>query len=278
MFAQSDVHPKMNPKGVKFRESRDGADHPGSMPVCFALDISGSMGAIPDQLARKELPSFMRLLLDCGIAHPQVLMMAFADARCDITPLQVGQFESTAELIDKWLTMTSLFCSTRGTSYTGDMQGGESYELALYFAARHTVMDIVEKHKKRGYLFMTGDETGYPAVPRETVKIVLGYDPERDIPIDDVMTQLRKGWKPFFLIPDQGRRGVEADWNRIFGHDVICMDTPADTCAVAASLVALGEGILKGPEDLASALAKSGLAAERIAGTVKAINPWLATR
>lgn len=278
VFAQTDVHPKMNPKGVKFRESRDSADHPGSMPVCFALDISGSMGDIPDLLARKELPSFMRLLLDCGIAHPQVLIMAFADARFDVTPLQVGQFESTAELIDKWLTMTSLTSSSRGTSYTGDMQGGESYELALYFAARHTLTDIVQKHKKRGYLFMTGDETGYPAVPRETVKIVLGYDPERDIPIADVMTELRKGWNPFFLIPDQGRRGVEDDWRKIFGRDVICMEGPADTCAVSASLVALCEGILKGSGDVERALTKSGLAAERIAGTIKAINPWLASR
>lgn len=189
VFAQSDVNPKMNPKGVKFRESRDSADHPDSLPICFALDISGSMGDIPDLLARKELPSFMKTLMECGIAHPQILFMAFADARIDITPLQVGQFESTAELIDKWLTTTSMFNGSRGSSYTGDMRGGESYELALWFAAKHTATDRVQKHGKRGYLFMTGDETAYPAVPRETVQTVLGYDPERDIPLAEVMTE-----------------------------------------------------------------------------------------
>lgn len=278
VFSQSDVSPKMNPKGVKFRESRDSADHPGSLPICFALDISGSMGDIPDHLARKELPTFMRMLLDCGIAHPQVMMMAFADARYDVTPLQVGQFESTAELIDKWLTTMSLFSSSRGTSYTGTMQGGESYELALYFAARHTQTDIVQKHKKKGYLFMTGDETGYPAVPRETVKIVLGYDPEKDIPIADVMTELRKSYNPFFLIPDRGRAGVEAPWREIFGRDVIVMESPADTCAVAASLVALSEGILKDGAAVKAALEKGKVPNERIAATLTALGPWLSSR
>jgi hypothetical protein len=280
VFSQSsEINPKMNPKGVKFRESRDGADHPNSLPICFALDISGSMGDIPDHLARKELPTFMRMLLDCGIDHPQILMMAFADARYDVTPLQVGQFESTAELIDKWLTTMSLFSSSRGTSYTGSLQGGESYELALWFAARHTQTDRVQKHGKRGYLFMTGDETGYPAVPRETVKTVLGYDPERDIPIAEVMTELRKSYNPFFLIPDPGRaKGVEQPWKEIFGRDVITMQAPADTCAVAASLVALGEGVLKDAAAVEAALRKGKVANERITGTLKAIHPWLASR
>jgi hypothetical protein len=278
VFAQTDVHPKMNPKGVKFRESRDSNDHPNSIPICFALDISGSMGDIPVLLARKELPNFMKLLEGCKVPDPQVLFMAFADARYDITPLQVGQFESTAELIDKWLTMTSLTSSARGTSYTGDMRGGESYELALWFAAKHTSTDRAEKHKKRGYLFMTGDETAYPAVPRETVKIVLGYDPERDIPIEEVMTELRKTFHPFFLIPDEGRRGVENDWRKVFGNDVICMQSPEDTCAVSAALVALAEGQIKNAEAVENVLKAAGTEKGRIASSLVAIRRWLADR
>jgi hypothetical protein len=276
VFGQGDIHPKMNPKGVARRESRDSKEHPKSLPICFALDISGSMGAIPDQLARKELPTFMKLLQDCGVADPQILFMAFADARFDTTPLQVGQFESTAELIDKWLTMTSLFCGTRGSAYSGDLQGGESYELALHFAARHTATDAFEKRKQRGYLFMTGDEPAYPAVPRETVQAVLGYDSERDIPIAEVVKDLRRTWKPFFLIPDEGRRTVEPFWRGVFDRDVVCMGDPKDTCAVAASLVAIGEGVLKTEADVERALKHAGLEDFRIAGTIAAIAHWLA--
>lgn len=277
VFNQDWVQPKMDPKGVKARESRDSKEHPDALPICFALDISGSMGDIPDLLARKELPTFMKLLMSCGIAHPQILFMAFADARCDEKPLQVGQFESTAELIDKWLTMTWLN-SGHGSSYSGPMQGGESYELALHFAARHTATDAFEKRKHKGYLFMTGDENAYPAVPRETVQSVLGYDPERDIPTPEVMEDLRRTWQPFFLIPDPGRRGVEGEWRTLFGNDVICMQSPVDTCAVAASLVALGEGIWKNTSDAEKGLKASGIDDERVKDTLTALTPWLAGR
>ena len=60
VFGQRGIHPKMNPFGVKVRECRDSADHPRSLGVVFALDVSGSMGAIPEALARKELPTFMK--------------------------------------------------------------------------------------------------------------------------------------------------------------------------------------------------------------------------
>lgn len=42
----------------------------------------------------------------------------------------------------------------------------ESYELAMYFMARHTSIDCYEKRGKRGYLFMIGDELAYPKVKR----------------------------------------------------------------------------------------------------------------
>jgi hypothetical protein len=122
---------------------------------------------------------------------------------------------------------------------------------------------------------MTGDETAYPAVPRETVQTVLGYDPERDIPLAEVMTELKKTWEPFFLIPDQGRRGVQGEWQKSFGKNVIVMENPADTCAVSASLVALGEGIIKDAKSLEAALTKAKLAPERVRGTLTALQAWL---
>jgi len=79
VFTQRECHPLMNPRGVKFRESRDSADHPNTTSVIFALDVSGSMGTIPEQIARKELPTFMKALLDAGVTDPQVLFMAVQD-------------------------------------------------------------------------------------------------------------------------------------------------------------------------------------------------------
>ena len=100
VFKQTVCHPLMNPKGIKARESRDSAEHPHTTSIVFALDVTGSMGEIPAHLAKQELPHFMKLLLDCKVPDPQVLFMAVGDATSDLAPLQVGQFESTAELMD----------------------------------------------------------------------------------------------------------------------------------------------------------------------------------
>jgi hypothetical protein len=58
VFTQRSTHPLMNPRGLKMRESRDSADHPNSLGVVFALDVTGSMGDIPQILATRELPNF----------------------------------------------------------------------------------------------------------------------------------------------------------------------------------------------------------------------------
>src|SRR5262245_42645291 len=108
VFAQRSCHALMDPKGVKLRESRDSAGHPQSLGIAFALDVTGSMGEIPRALATQTLPQFMKVLGQCGVKDPQILFCAVGDATCDRAPLQVGQFESTAELMDQWLTWSYL--------------------------------------------------------------------------------------------------------------------------------------------------------------------------
>ena len=41
------VHPKMNPRGVKVRESRDSDSHPESHAVAVLFDVTGSMQGVP---------------------------------------------------------------------------------------------------------------------------------------------------------------------------------------------------------------------------------------
>src|SRR5512141_1864638 len=89
VFQQRACHPLMDPKGVKVRESRDGADHPRSLGIVFALDVTGSMGAIPHLLATEQLPKFMKVLTDCKLPDPQLLFVAVGDATSDGAPLQV---------------------------------------------------------------------------------------------------------------------------------------------------------------------------------------------
>jgi len=268
VFAQRGCHGLMDPHGLKMRESRDSADHPDSLGIVFALDVTGSMGDIPRMLAQRDLPNFMKTLQNCRIADPQIMFMAIGDATSDKAPLQVGQFESTAELMDQWLTWSWLEAGGGGS-------GSESYELAFYTLAQHTDLDCWTKRRKRGYLIMTGDELPYPAVSRHQVEALIGEHLDEDIPIEEAVAAAAESYHLFFLIPDlQRRKRCEARWRELLGDHVICMESPDDTCAVAAALVGLTEGRLADTEELAGALAAGGMTRERIGAVIRAVRPY----
>ncbi len=268
VFKQRECHPLMNPKGVRVRESRDSADHPHSLAIAFALDVTGSMGSIPDMLARQKLPKFMKLLFDCGVRDPQLLFMAVGDATSDRAPLQVGQFESTAELMDQWLTWSFLEGKGGGGS-------SESYELALYFLAQHMDLDCAKKRKKKGYAFLTGDENPYPAVSKHQVEALIGDVLDEDIPLKEVVAACAETFHPFFLIPDLKRRErCERTWRDVLGDHVIAMEAAEDTCYVAASIVALGEGHVKDLGELGPKLEAAGAPKDRLSAIMLALEPF----
>ncbi len=266
VFRQTGCHPLMNPKGVLVRESRDSSDHASSLAIAFALDVSGSMGEIPVLMATKLLPQFMKILLDIKVPDPQVLFMAVGDATCDQAPLQVGQFESTAELMDQWLT----WCYIEG----GGTGPHESYELALYFLAMHTALDCWEKRKKRGYLFMTGDEIPYPTLSRRIVETVIGDRLDDDLTVEEVVAELQKRFVPFFVIPDQERRrNCERRWRDLLGDHVLCMDSPEDVCLVTAGALALCERVAPDLDALGRMFHDAGMPKDRIKLATRALKP-----
>lgn len=270
VFSQTHCHALMNPKGLKVRECRDSQDHPDSLGILFALDVTGSMGHIPQLLAREELPNLMDVLNTCGVADPQVMFMAVGDATSDRASLQVGQFESTAELMDQWLTWSFLEGGGGGT-------GHESYELAFYVAAQHTDMDNWVKRKKRGYFFMTGDELPYPAVSRHQIEALIGEKLDEDIPIEEVIAAAAETYHLFFLVPDQSRATrIGSRWRQLLGDHLIVMDSPDVTCLVAASIVALTEKRISDLDALASVLKDKGFSREKIGSTLRAVQSYAA--
>lgn len=238
VFKQRVLNPEMNPFGVTFRESRDSAEHPNSLGVMFWIDETGSMREIPENLAKHTLPRFVGDLMKVE-PDAQVFFGAIGDATTgEPSPLQVGQFESSDELMDKWLTAVHLVGGGGGNA-------GESYDLAIYFSARHTVMDCFEKRGRKGYFFMSGDEPHLDSVKKREVKDLIGTDIPKDIPIAEIVRELKRTFHPFFLIPDPDRANrVERIWRELFGDNVITLACPEDTGVVSAILIGLTEGYL----------------------------------
>ena len=267
VFKQTQCHPLMNPKGVKVRESRDGIDHPESRGIVFALDVSGSMGEIPRIMATLQLPSFMKVLMDCKVPDPQVLFLALGNATSDTAPLQVGQFESTAQLMDQWLTWTYLEGHGGGE--------GESYDLAFYFLATHTEMDCKVKRNKRGYLFMTGDETPFSTLSKHIVEGVIGDKLDDDIPMEEVIAEVQKTYIPFFIIPDRVRaKRCERRWRDLLGDHVICLDSPIDVCFTAAGAILVSEGRVSNLQELSDFLTSAGMPSDRRNPVLQSLTPF----
>jgi len=268
VFQQKNCHPLMNPKGVRLRESRDGADHPQSLGIVFALDVTGSMGEIPRIMATQQLPIFMKTLMDCNIPDPQLLFMAVGDAVSDRAPLQVGQYESTAELMDQWLTWSWLEGGGGGS-------GQESYELGLYFLATHTEMDCMTKRNKRGYLFMTGDEIPYPTLSKHVVETVIGDRLDEDLTCEEIVAEAQKTFIPFFIIPDLARaKKCERRWRDILGDHVLCLESPVDVCYVTAGAILISEGRVSNVKELAGLLSKTGMPPSRQGAVIRSLTPF----
>jgi hypothetical protein len=233
--AARQVHQKMNPWGVQIRESRDSEAHPESHAVGVLFDVTGSMQKVP-RILQENLPRLMSLLIRKGyLEHPQILIGAIGDATCDTAPLQVGQFESGIEIEED---LGKLFMEGGGGG-----QITESYELAMYFMARHTAIDCHEKRGKRGYLFLVGDEAPYPRIKRKEVAKLIGNGLQADLPIEELIEELRRTWDVYFVIPKMTQHWnnevVRRRWAQLLGQNVLRLEEPAGICELIALTVGL---------------------------------------
>lgn len=242
------THPSLSPKGVKARESRDSDVHPVTVPIIITLDTTGSMSQVPYAM-QKSLTKLMGTFLGdkasgkryLGDGYPAIMISAMDDypAQGADGCLQVGQFESGIEIDDN---LTNLWITGNG--------GGtrcESYELALYFAARHTVHDHLEKRGRKGCLFIIGDEKAYPKVTRAQIRDVIGADPlESDITLKQIIAEASEKYNIFFILPNQTSYYNSPEhaqfWRDLLpqGH-FIKLDNPDDICNTIAGCVAICE-------------------------------------
>jgi hypothetical protein len=246
------VHDKLNPLGVKVRESRDSAEHPESLPVVVVFDVTGSMGRIP-RVLQEKLPMLMQMLLRKGVAHPQIMFMAVGDATCDRVPLQVGQFESDNKMEGD---LSNMYLEGGGGG-----QDTESYELAAYFLARHTATDANEKRGRKGYAIFIGDERYYPKVSASQVKNIIGDDVQDNIPTPDIFKELGEKFETYFLIPKTGASHsgddrIRKPWVELLGQNVLVLDDPAAVSETLSLMIAIAEGNIdleEGLDDLKKA-------------------------
>lgn len=188
----------LNPLNVT-RECLDSDEHPETIPVILALDVTGSMGAAAAEVAKKLNEIMTELYKSDKIKDVEFCIMAIGDFAYDHAPLQVSQFESDiriAEQLDKvW------FEHGGGGNYS------ESYTAAWYFGLNHCKLDCWNRGKK-GIIITLGDEELNPYLPKYKVKEFIGDNVQSDIKTKELYEQAKEKFDIYHLAVDDN----ETSW------------------------------------------------------------------
>ena len=164
----------LNPKRV-LRECLDSEEHPVTIPVILALDVTGSMGQTAVEVA-KQLNVIMTDLYD-RVKDIEFCVMGIGDLACDDSPIQMSQFESDIRIAEH---MDKVYFE-----YGGGGNNFESYTAAWYMGARHTKLDCWNRGKK-GIIITLGDERLNPYLPARKLAAETGDDLQGDVETKDL--------------------------------------------------------------------------------------------
>lgn len=145
----------LDPKNFKIRECANSKEHPNTIPVILALDVTGSMGRACAETA-SALGVIMKSLYE-KFKDVEFCIMGIGDCAYDNAPIQMSQFESDiriAEALDKlWM--------EKG----GGPNEYESYTAAWYMGLYKTKLDCYDKQGRKGIIITMGDEPLNPYIP-----------------------------------------------------------------------------------------------------------------
>lgn len=244
--ASKSVDPLMSPLDLKFRESRDSDLFPNSTALILGLDITGSMGKIPEHMVREELPSLIEVSVKNGVRDPAVLFVAVGDHKCDDAPLQIGQFESDEVHLNKWL--TSVYIEGNGGG-----NNGESYALVWYVAAKKTSIDCFEKRGEKGFLFTYGDEHCHPIIEAEAgtnhnkwgLRDIFGSGEYQDMTAKQLLKMAREKYHVFHVHcaeSSDSDSSVVDGWKKLLGENLLILEHKEDLTKLIATTMALYAG------------------------------------
>lgn len=203
MFVARKLDSTLDPKNV-IRECRDSDEHPNTVPIILALDVTGSMGSAAVETAKK-LNVIMTNLYD-SVKDIEFMIMGIGDLSCDHTPIQASQFESDIRIAEQLDKLYFEF-GGGGNSY-------ESYTAAWYFGSRHTDLDCWKRGKK-GIIITMGDERINPYLPVNTLNSTLGDSCQADIDTKILYEEANGKFDIYHIDVNHSYRwdsGVDASW------------------------------------------------------------------
>lgn len=217
------VDEKMDPRNVKvgkgpreglqLRESIISESNPNPTPIILGLDVTGSMGAVAEQIAKTELPKLMTEIHTTGVvSDPHVMFMGIDDVFAQgHGALQVSYFEPDLKIVEQLRKMWLVG--------NGGGNGSESYDLAWYFAGKHTYLENFEKRGIPGFLFTFGDEPApYRKVSANLLETIFGPGNYEDVSPADSLALAQQKYQVFHISIEMGGYNLNG-WDEMLGNN-----------------------------------------------------------
>lgn len=168
-FTSYEIDEKMKPYNV-LRECVDSNEHPNTIPIILALDVTGSMGSTAIEVQKKLNPIMQEIYK--RVKDAEIMVMAIGDLAYDHAPIQISQFESDIRIAEN---LDKIYFESGG--------GGndyESYTAAWYMGLKHCKLDCWKRGKK-GLIITMGDEPINPYLPCRPLNKKTGDANQSDI-------------------------------------------------------------------------------------------------
>lgn len=225
VFTQRSVDEKLDPKhvkvgkgdrkGLQLRESIISDSNPNPTPIILGLDVTGSMRDVVQQIATIELPKLMtEIHAQHVVSDPHVMFMGIDDVhaiRGGHGALQVSYFEPDLKIVEQ---LRKLWLVGNGGG-----NSSESYDLAWYFAGRHTYLENFELNGKPGFLFTIGDEP-FPVDLNEAYQLeqIFGPGEYEDTSPTACLKMAQRKFQVFHISVEKGGYDLSG-WDKQLGNN-----------------------------------------------------------
>jgi hypothetical protein len=229
VYASKGMDPDLDPKNFSVRESVDGDDNPNSTPLIIGLDVTGSMAAVLDAIARQGLKTICEEVYNRKpITDPHICALGIGDVEWDQYPFQATQFEADIRINEQ---LEKIYLE-RG----GGGNDHESYILAWYFAKFRTKTDSFTKRGVKGSIFTIGDEEITPKIHGSHFEKFMGDGQMRAYTAQELFDLVYPEWNVFHLIIKQGSHArshyeqVRDSWAKVIGDQHVISVEDHEKC------------------------------------------------
>lgn len=237
IFKARGLDPLLDPKNVH-RECNDSEEHPNTVPVILALDVTGSMGSAAAEVAKKL--NVVMSQLYSQIKDVEFMVMAIGDLDYDRAPIQISQFEADVR-VAKWVDKIYFEHGGGGNLF-------ESYTAVWYMGLYHMMLDSWKRGKK-GIMITIGDEPLNPYLPKAELARVTGDNLQADVETDALYSKASERFDIYHLAVDDAATAyeryvsdIQSSWGKLLDSEHFRVVTMNDLIPQIVDIVSNAAG------------------------------------